>query len=224
MLKINNLTGFGGAISEPLDVTYVLDDGNGGNADSYTFTGVSIGTAYDDRYLVISAILGAGTGDGSTPTVTVDGNTADVLYRATDGATTYGGFFIMAKPTGTTADIVVTGGSGWDRCGINIWSVRKLLSPSPISTASDSTFSTNDLSVTMQSPYRGAIFLAAYPNAGTSGNATWTDAAEVQDTNYERNFTAAYATYPTSSSSTQTITVTFVTIGASGLLLAVGLR
>ena len=87
-----------------------LDSGVGvSGATSFTVAGLDFGVAHADRWLL--AAIASIEGSGSTPTVTIGGESASnvVSRNVTIGQNVNVSIFKALVPTGTTGDVVVTG-------------------------------------------------------------------------------------------------------------------
>lgn len=97
---------------------------NTSDLTTYTFSGVSTGTADASRYTLVGVVARdqSGTNIAFSGDQTIGGVAASVVGQ-TSGNAGFAGHFIVANPTGTTADIVVTfnGTALW--CKIYVWRV-----------------------------------------------------------------------------------------------------
>ncbi len=205
MLTLSNLTGFGGDGSEAVEVTYIENVESGGDNNSYTFSTVNLGTAFTGRTMVFLVALQSGNPTGVSPSLTFNGNAVDVVYRNYTGNDAFG-VFAYPIDTGTTAEIIVSGDGGWDRCNMGVYSLANLQSRVARSGAFDSNYATVS-SVTLDAPHKGVIFGVAGSNDSTAPGYIWTELVEDYDTDTERAFSGASKVY-TSGAGSKTITTT----------------
>lgn len=139
-----------------------------------TFPAHAIGTAAADRYVLVGAQMNIGTARSIT-SITIGGNAASLT--ATGSSVRCSAFGILAVPTGTTANIVVTwSGSGSGHCRIGVWNINGgLLSVTPTSTSNDT-----DGAVSVLVDAGGVAFAIASGSNNTTG--TWTGVTEDYDT------------------------------------------
>lgn len=148
---------------------------------TYTFT-LSFGTEAGGRYIV-AAIQSRANAARSISSVSIGGVTATELItvNATGSGADIAALYIALVPTGATGDVVVTFSAAMVRAMCSVYRVTGC-SPAAADTASDTTFSTADLSASIDCPAGGAIFAAAevLMSTGTSSN-TWTNLTEASD-------------------------------------------
>ena len=102
---------------------------------TYTFSGVSIGTASSDRRIIVTV---GNTNTTLISSATVGGVSATIIVqRVSGGGNAFAGVLIANVPTGTTADIVITFAAGVSNCKAGVYSSTGLLSD----TATDTGFS-----------------------------------------------------------------------------------
>jgi hypothetical protein len=111
------------------------------NLDEYTFSSQALGTASADRHIIVGITGRANSGGAfALSSVTVAGNAASVVveHQYTNDIIGTVALAIVAVPSGTTGDVVVT----WDRaildCGIGVWATTGLQSITPTDTDFDS--------------------------------------------------------------------------------------
>jgi hypothetical protein len=85
--------------------TSVPTDYLGDASNSHTYSGVAIGTASADRYVVVKIVYG---GEREIVSLTVGGVAASLVIVSGTSTVIKTAIYIAAVPTGTTADIVVT--------------------------------------------------------------------------------------------------------------------
>ncbi len=144
----------------PPDVTFTAATSSSSNLTTYTFAGVSIGTAAADRYVVVAAHTDCGA---ASPTVVTIGGINATLLEANDGV----GLFMALVPTGTTASIVVTFSATCARAAIGVWSVTGLSRATPINSSKAS--GTGVTASTGVSASHGGCVIAASTHSGGTG-------------------------------------------------------
>ena len=193
------LTGVGGenASLAPASVTYNATAQGQASSGSHTYSNVSIGTASADRIVVISLAYASATGSVS---VSVGGNSATLITRETMGVSSWVALFYVAIPTGTTANVVVSGTSatGWSRIGsYSIYGAGGVVDSGEAST--------NPATINL-SGQNGGVIIAASISGGGSPVTTWTNATK----NYDAVLTTTFF-----SSGASDTTGGNVTLGAS---------
>lgn len=105
---------------------------SGTDLTTYTFSAQTLGTAAGDRYIVL--VIGGDSSDGASKTVssvTVQGITATLLSTQYSVERDTMAMAIVAVPTGTTGDIVVTWSATMRNMGVGWWRVTGLSSATP---------------------------------------------------------------------------------------------
>lgn len=161
------------------DLTFVASTVDTSNASSYTFTDHAIGTAADDRCVVVSMHSGAGV-VFTISTLTIGGNAATILYQKDGDAdplfrvAAIGALLVTA---GTTATIVVTPSTTVNRMRV---AVHTLTGTADCTTLADSDFSeVEDPSVALDVPAEGSALGACTDNGIAA--ATWVGLTETYD-------------------------------------------
>lgn len=203
--------GGGGGSPGPLTFgSYVYNDGV--NAISTTFTGLAIGPAASDRW-VVAAISVHHDGARSLSTVTIGGVAATKLYSAPTlsfAGTTFE-FWKANVPTGTTANVVVTDPAGiiYEGGCATYYCAGE---PTFHAGAHDNTYTGNTFSVAINVPDGGAVIAAAFNDsagalsswAGVTADATdntnWTYFASEDLLTVETGRTVSFTTTAQSSS------------------------
>lgn len=126
MIIVNSVTGD----RPPAEVVTTDNVHDASNLVTYTFSGVSIGTAAASRRVVVAT---HGLSTASLGTVTVGGVSATRFYHET---TTGIGLWIADVTTGTTATVVVTNGGGLTagHCSIGVFALYWLRGTTPTDT------------------------------------------------------------------------------------------
>ena len=161
----------------PVSVTYIDYVPSSTDGSSYTFSAEPIGATADNRVIVVT-VHGERNGSGSYPItgVTLDGNTmTEVIQDGTTGKPTNAGIYMLAWPTGTTAEFIVTWPATQLRCAIGIYQLSGVVAPVVYGTPVSDAGTTANLSVTLSAQPVGVAFIAANSNdtggsAGLSGD------------------------------------------------------
>lgn len=199
-------------------VAFVSNTGSATDATSYTFTGLSLGTAAANRYIVV----GIGARSASTPTitgVTVAGVAATSLYQYVSN-TSMAGFFIVPLPTGTTGDITINFDVTIVRMGISVWSVSNLVYP----TTPTSTYGiANGSGTATINTGAGSVALGMFYNHGSTPG-TWSginqDVSVIVNDTINLNYASASSAFSTAQSSlAATFTATLNTNAGAVIVL-----
>lgn len=173
-----------GGGTDPVDLTHVaVGNPSGANNTVWIFSGLSMGAADADRYIIVAVHSRMNTYIPTISDVTVGGNAA-TLVASQKAASTAGSFlalYIVALPAGTTADVVVTNGASVLTTSVDIFRMVGASSATASDTAgAELASSSAAVSVTLDIPAGGgAVALAAaYDGAGTF---TWTGLTEASD-------------------------------------------
>jgi hypothetical protein len=163
------------------DITFVSSTVDTTNAASYTFTDHAIGTAADDRCVVVAMHSGISAASAFTITsITIGGNAASVVYQQDadgTGLTRLAAIASLLVTSGTTATIVVTPSTTANRMRVAVYT---LTGTDDCTTLADSDFSeAADPSVALDVPANGSAVGAC--TDGVSGSATWTGLTETYD-------------------------------------------
>lgn len=197
--------------------SYIGHVTSGTNTGTYTFTAASLGTAANNRYIVIVAYGDVPSGTSFT-SITVQGITATISVQA-NGTLQPNAIAIALVPTGTTGDVVVTFSTTQNRAGIDIYRLVDLASGTAFNTASAVNAAGSNPTVSLNIPYAGI----AIGGAGTADGASWSWSGLTEDSDYELeaggNVVSAASTRVTAAVSGQSITAT-TTTGARNALVA----
>jgi hypothetical protein len=146
------------------------------SAASYTWTGMAIGAAASDRW-VIAALLINNNGAQYLASVTIGGVAATLLYSAPAAGTARVRFEYWAAPvpTGTTANVAVTsdGGPIWDGACATYYCAGE---PTFFDGEHDATYTGTTFSVAIDVPEGGAV-IAMASNDGSGVLSGWVGAA-----------------------------------------------
>jgi len=165
----------------PVTVTYVGDTHDAAAATAYTFSGASLGAAAGNRAVVVVSGGAGAAGSETINTITVGGESATKIVAGGDGnAAGYPlGLFYVAKPAGTTGDIVVTFSGGMSECGIAVYAVYGAAVPAT-DTATDEEWGAGKSVSVIDCPAEGVIIGGDY-HTGTAGSTTWVGITEDYD-------------------------------------------
>lgn len=155
-------------------------NGTSGGATK-TFSGVSIGTAAANRYVMVIA------GDDAAEAVTgltIAGNAATEVYSATQAGVSGQAVYILNVPTGTTADIAVTynadpGTGNW----VAVWTDVDV-DTTIVDSVENEQAGTGNPSVTISTAATGFVLANVNHNNDGASSITWTNATEDYDTAY----------------------------------------
>lgn len=205
-------------------IAYCDEDSLETNLTTYTFTGVGIGTAATDRFVLCAVMAPANSGSRTITSVTIGGVAADQLETTADAAgESRWAIWGAEVPTGTTATIEVVLTSAPDRCGIMTFEANNLQSTTPTVTATANTGSaalTQGISV-----LSGGFVVAVGGIENSASRWSWTNLTERVDVDIGSggsSMTGACDTY--SAGSSPTITATPVSPGAAQGLVMVAMR
>lgn len=172
---IASLAPYSGALA------YASQNSDTADRSTYTFSGMAIGSASDDRYVIVSA---SAHGFGGISSVTIGGISADIALATTvpiGGGQSVASVIAIAKvPTGTTATIVLSG-AGQYKLALTVHTATKLKSTTPVYIAAD-TSSGYSLSVPIGKE-GGVVIGVGATDRNTSS--TWGGLTESSDRVYE---------------------------------------
>jgi hypothetical protein len=199
-------------------VEYVTVVSSTSDLTTYSFTGVSIGAAAGNRYIILGVTGSSGT-TSAISTVTVNTVAATLLAQAS-GSTVATGLYIYKISSGTTADISVTFAGSKQRCAVSVWRVTGIDSETPYNTNSNTAaVSTSSLSTTVNTVNGGFIVAAAQRGGTVGGTTTWTGVSENYDFNLESRILTGGSLSQTVQESGRTVSTAFSTSGAAGSLV-----
>jgi len=155
-----------GAIAGELfdaDLQYIGATVNTANQTNYTFSGVDIGVASDDRIVIV----GSAHNFGCT-SITIDGVATTLVARGNCGL----GY--LSVPSGTTADIVVSTNGGTNQnCRIWVYTMQSV-SGIPLTHVGENDGDTASLSVSgIETRPNGGLVCVAQFNDGGGFTETW---------------------------------------------------
>lgn len=155
------------------------------SSTNYTFSSQAIGQATASRYVIVAAHLYSNSAR-TISSLTVGGISAtQVITQSVTNFFAYrASIYIVAVPTGTTADIVVNTSGVCELMTISVWAAYDLNS----ATAVDSDSATSTGSTTFSIPSMStsadgfAVASCVYNRNGTGSAFAWTNATERSDT------------------------------------------
>ena len=184
-------------------ISYIGVTFDSANQTTYTFSSHAIGTAAANRKVVVG-VKTFGVNTTTVNSVTVGGNSATQRVEAGDGFSSEVELWDVDVSTGTTADIVVTNGSGKGGCVVSVWAVYGAAA-SPTATV---TSAASPLALTLSSIPAGGVAIGwGYNNS--SGTYTWANLTEDNDAEADGGYrysgaSDAFATEQTSLAITAT--------------------
>lgn len=183
------------------DVTFLSEQKSGNDTTGYSFSGVSLGAAASDRYII--ATVHATASGRTIASVTIGGVTAtDVLASNLNY-----GIFIANVPTGDTGDVVVTLDAGGTSMHVGLWRITGLVSATADDTddgrgvtGSDTPTGTLSIDVSVGAGGGSGFAIASCGQTGPADpiSATWTEVTENFDSAAETTvnaFTGGSKTY-----------------------------
>ena len=188
-------------VSPSAVVTYIGATQDTNNLTSYTFTNASIGTASNDRIVVVG-IGSVAVSAGTVSSVTIGGNTANIDTQISGGQTCIASLLVTS---GTTATIVVNYTAGRGNCTIYVWTITKAKSISPKSVDSQSN-STSNPSITLNGQTGAVGCAVTFVNTTGTSSFTWTGMTENADQTAETRRVSAASGSLNSNSNTVTAT------------------
>jgi hypothetical protein len=180
-------------------------------APPVTFTAVAIGTASSDRIVCVAlAWLGTSSPNMDITTVTVGGITATQAVYNRNGARAHALWFALV-PTGTTANIVVSGyTNGWvESIVANVGIMTGSDAASVATTTTSAAYSSGSTPTAVTVPSNGMCVLSAYADSNGTPNTSisWTNATGASSHNgVAFQVTGGIAATDTSTTITQSVT------------------
>jgi hypothetical protein len=188
-----------------LTFEYIGSVNNTGNAYSYTFVNVPIGTATSDRLVVIAVQINVSESTSYyISDVAINGASTPYIARSASGKNCW--LVQRVITTGTTADVVVTlAGSGTPgRCTLMVYNVGNYTSSTPVITVSGLN-GTTSISRTISYKSGMVVIANAFQYTEPTGF-TWTGLTEDRDSNIEDSRHTSASGRISSNSGTITIT------------------
>lgn len=184
--------------SAPKVLTYIGYTEDSANLTTYTFTGVSIGTASSDRMVVVS-IVGDASASRSISSVSIAGS-AGTSVVARGAVSTPTAMYRRLVTSGTTATIEVTFSGQMNRAAIYVHTITGLNSNVP-----EATMSTNTNSAAINGT-SGAVVVAFAAILDTGRTSTWTNATKNSENQFAEGFVDSAVASNSSAAASLTIT------------------
>lgn len=193
MLNATDLCGFGLGESPVAQAEFLSYKNNGANAGSYTFAAVAIGAAHPERRIIL-AISGYSTG-APVATVTV-GGVAAVKAAEVSGRLT--SVWVADVPSGTAANIVITGTAAMPNIGCGVYRSTTLIAGYRTAFTQVTNNAGASYTATLDVPLAGPGFVVGCAWTNVVSSFTWTGLAENGDTQLggaTATGTSAFANY-----------------------------
>lgn len=199
MLKTTHLIGFGGSVPDIPVATrsYRTSLTTTSFVSPQTYLSVDIGTAADSRRVLVGIFnRGVGAGSSAITSVTIGGVTASILETASASADDKMWTFIAKVPTGTTANIVVTGSGLGGATAVMVYALYNLVFDDPTDTDKQTLVDPSSVNV---DAYAGGVIVGFFYTVPQSTTVTWTNVTEDVDTVFDSNrtFSAGSAEFAT---------------------------
>lgn len=156
-----------------LALAFTADDSDETDLTTYTFAGMSFGTAATDRIVAVAAHVDGDGGDLVSATLGGVGATVVITQGVgnENAAIAY-----AAVPTGTTGDVVVTWTGTAARCHVGVWKITGATAAPTDTDFSTSTPSTGE-SLTLNIPSHAAA-ISVHTSTQDSSSDFWTGAVQ----------------------------------------------
>ena len=216
MLMLNQLVGFGGKKAAVITLTFIGNTIDSGIGPTYTFSGHAIGTAADNRQVVVAVVSGSNA-SRTINSVSVGGTALTEIIEALGGTVLPIALYAGAIPTGATADIVVTMSGSEDALQVGVWAMYGAAVGASATATNEDTPPAAAIAIP-----GGGVAIGASNNVGTAG-VTWTGATERYDEQVETgggNVWGSGADNTTGGGTTPTITADQTTESSPVLVLA----
>jgi hypothetical protein len=119
------------APAAPPTLTYVTNVVDTTNLVTYTFTGVNIGTAAANRYVIVGVASRHQSFSRTIVSASIAGVAAAVIADG-DISRSQAAILIALVPAGATGDVVIQFTAVAERAGIVVWTAHGLSSPTPV--------------------------------------------------------------------------------------------
>ena len=162
-----------------------------------TFSSTAIGTAADNRVIIVSiGTTGGGGGTDDCTSVTVGGTGLSKLISVLHTDHTIAQIWAGSITSGTSADIVVTWARAANRTGISVWAAYNIGTPEDSGSASISS-SASAMSTNLDISAGGVAIGYTFTNGGTGKSFTWSNLTENFDENIDDtgNYSGAAAAF-----------------------------
>ncbi len=190
---------------------------------TYTFASQSLGAA-DATRLIIVFVAARGTGAPTLNSVTVGGVSGTIYANQSvddSGPNNITAFAVVAVPSGTTGDIVLTFSGGMVRCFYAAWRVIGYASATPTDTDIKGPLAAPILSIDV--PTNGVVFAGSSMETGSSPTCSWTNVTErFDDATTTDSFSGGDASVPAGETA-RSITANW-SAGTIGIASAIALQ
>lgn len=179
-----HLTGFWQAPSAgggPATITFLQCATDTTDGSSFTFSAQNTGTASSDRYTIVGVLVEDAGELHNVDSLTVGGDSATEIVD--EGGTTSvlnSAIYILANPSGTSEDIVVTPSETVTSMSVCVWQANNLESATATDTASDSDRNANPMTLDLNVSADG-IAVAVCADFSAAGTYTWVGLTERDD-------------------------------------------
>lgn len=221
MLRVNNLTGFGGGTQLSATIAYTDHTSSYSSQSTYNFSSQIIGTNPSSTRHVLAAVSFRDASSSTTcDTVTIGGVSATQIGTpatvTTDGYMTYVGFWIALVPTGETATISVSMSATCSFCSVGLYEVDGLRSTTPVDSGADES-GTTSLTTTLTEPASGTYVAAGASQGNNITGEDWTSGVtEAYDSVNTIGYSGGCDIHE-SSGSTLTVTVEYSSANYEGM-------
>ncbi|NKB58988.1 MAG: hypothetical protein GKS00_21895 [Alphaproteobacteria bacterium] len=143
------------------------------NLSAYTFSSQDLGPADATRHIVIGAAWRRNSISPTLTGITVGGVSCTIADGSKlDGTISGCALGIVAVPTGTTGDVVITLSNTCSGCGISVWALTNLDSATPVGT-SEASSTTTDLALPALSTEAQGVALFVAVSEDNNLTFTW---------------------------------------------------
>lgn len=164
----------------PVDISHTANATSASDLTTYTFASQSFGVAVAGRRIVVAA-TGRGGGSFTLNSVTIGGVSATKVVGLAVSTTNIVDLWIADVPTGATGSVVLTFSGTMARAAISVFRMVDAGSATAHATATDSTASGNDMSVSLNVPAKGGAIAVVASNTASSITYTWSGLTEDAD-------------------------------------------
>lgn len=173
----------------PYSMTFVSAARDSVDRVSYSYAGLSLGTAHPLRYMLIVTICSGSAGSNVCTALTLDSVSFTKIHEKGGSNTSSYSYWIGAWPSGTTGTVAMTFGSLQAFSSVGVF--RMINPPRLIPFAVAATTVTN--SKTVDVPAGGYIVGTGY--SATNTNQVWSGITEVDDANVGSGRTSYASSY-----------------------------
>lgn len=213
----------GGGVSPQLSLTAGTPLLDSVDANTYTFSSVSVPNPSANRYIVVGVVTIDQADNNSVNTVTIGGSLATTLHQWNQGEMSNigysGGFYYRLVTSGTTTDIEIdmTDTDNQQSMHVAVWEVFKDPSAPLLYDAQEGYSGVGDTTVNIDIPSGPSVCLALASNTNGTTH-SWTGLTESGDTNDGNDSTTSADDRFTSAETGRTVTA-YSGGGTDGLTL-----